>query len=260
MIVFASPVTLVLRLHRGAIRALPFVMAPAYRNSAPSHPRCLTLSDSVGEVQEERAPASSVVPRTPRARTEELVSAAQAGDARALEELLAVTTPPLLRAVRMLIGAERGADLEDVVQDVLLDLVDALASFRGESTFLHFAIRIAVRKTSVARRRAVSVRGWLERFHLGRAPLVHSPATPQDDTRASRRRALLRDVVADLPEAQAEALILRSVLGYSFDEVAATTGAPLNTVRSRLRLAKEALRRRIETDARFLELLDREEP
>jgi RNA polymerase sigma-70 factor (ECF subfamily) len=89
---------------------------------------------------------------------------------------------------------------------------------------------------------------------------VRLPATPQDDTRAARRRALLRDVVADLPEAQAEALILRSVLGYSFEEVAAATGAPLNTVRSRLRLAKEALRRRIETDARFLELLDREEP
>ncbi len=208
----------------------------------------------------ERAPASAVIPRTPRARAEELVSAAQAGDARALEELLAILTPALLRAVRMLIGPERSADLEDVVQDVLLDLVDALPSFRGESTVLHFAIRIAVRKTSVVRRRAVSVRGWLERFHLARAPLVRAPATPQDDTRAARRRALLRVVVADLPEAQAEALMLRSVLGYSFEEVAAATGAPLNTVRSRLRLAKEALRRRIERDAQFLELLEAEEP
>ena len=207
----------------------------------------------------EGAPASAVVPRTPRARAEELVIAAQAGDARALEELLAILTPALLRAVRMLIGAERSGDLEDVVQDVLLDLVDALPSFRGESTVLHFAIRIAVRKTSVVRRRAVSVRGWLERFHLGRAPLVRSPATPQDHTRAARRRALLRSVVADLPEAQAEALMLRTVLGYSFEEVAAATGAPLNTVRSRLRLAKEALRRRIETNAEFLELLEPED-
>ena len=65
-------------------------------------------------------------------------------------------------------------------------------------------------------------------------------------------------MLADLPSAQAEALVLRSVLGYSFEELAAATGSPVNTVRSRIRLAKEALRRRIETDARFFELLEPE--
>jgi RNA polymerase sigma-70 factor (ECF subfamily) len=36
------------------------------------------------------------------------------------------------------------------------------------------------------------------------------------------------------------------VLGWSLEEVASATGVPVNTVRSRVRLAKEALRRRIE--------------
>ena len=41
-------------------------------------------------------------------------------------------------------------------------------------------------------------------------------------------------------------------------EVADATGAPVNTVRSRLRLAKEALRHRIEKDPAFAELIGEE--
>jgi RNA polymerase sigma-70 factor (ECF subfamily) len=52
--------------------------------------------------------------------------------------------------------------------------------------------------------------------------------------------------LADLPSEQAEALAMRVVLGWSLKEIAVYGSVPLNTVRSRLRLAKEALRRRIE--------------
>ena len=44
-------------------------------------------------------------------------------------------------------------------------------------------------------------------------------------------------------------------LGHSIEEVAAAVGAPGNTVRSRIRLAKEALRARIDGDPRLAELL-----
>jgi DNA-directed RNA polymerase specialized sigma24 family protein len=48
---------------------------------------------------------------------------------------------------------------------------------------------------------------------------------------------------------------MRVVLGRSIEEIAQETDAPVNTVRSRLRLAKEALRLRIETDPSLGELL-----
>jgi RNA polymerase sigma-70 factor (ECF subfamily) len=57
---------------------------------------------------------------------------------------------------------------------------------------------------------------------------------------------LLRDVLAQIPPEQAETLSLRVVLGWSLAEIAETMGVPLNTVRSRLRLAKTALRTAIE--------------
>lgn len=73
---------------------------------------------------------------------------------------------------------------------------------------------------------------------------------------AARRTALLRELLYQIPEEQAEALALRVVLGWTLEEVASATGAPQNTVRSRVRLAKESLRRRIEADPVLRETLE----
>lgn len=203
----------------------------------------------------------STAPRSPRPvlrpgdaeRTEAVIAAARAGDPAALEELLAFLAPPLLRTVRALMGKTH-PDLEDVVQEVLIAVVDALPSFRGDCTLLHFAIRIATRRTTTARRRSRSILGWLETFGRKQEALDVGPVSPGDETIADRRRQLLRALLGEIPEAQAEALALRVALGHSIDEVAAITRAPTNTVRSRLRLAKEALRTRISADQRWAEL------
>src|SRR5438477_24159 len=98
-----------------------------------------------------RAPAVSDAERD-----EAVVVAARAGDPLAIEELLAMLGPSLLRAVRALMGPAH-PDLEDVVQDVLIAVVDALPSLRGDCTLLQFAIRIATRRTTTARRHSRSV-------------------------------------------------------------------------------------------------------
>jgi RNA polymerase sigma-70 factor (ECF subfamily) len=82
-----------------------------------------------------------------------------------------------------------------------------------------------------------------------------SAAQPHDDLVSHRRTDRLRELLAGIAPEQAETLTLRVVLGWSLPEVAAATGAPLNTVRSRIRLAKEALRSAIERDPRLTEEL-----
>jgi RNA polymerase sigma-70 factor (ECF subfamily) len=176
------------------------------------------------------------------------------GEGAAIEELIAELTPPLLRAVRAMLGPEH-PDVEDLVQEALIDVVDALPSFRGECTLLHFAIRIAARKTSTSKKRARAGRGFVDRFWRREAPLQPAVTNPRDASLVERRRRLLDALLAELPAAQAETMLLRSVLGYSLEEVAAMTRVPLNTVRSRMRLAKETLRRRIEADEQVRELL-----
>jgi len=49
------------------------------------------------------------------------------------------------------------------------------------------------------------------------------------------------------------------VLGWSLEEIASHAGVPINTVRSRIRLAKEAMRRRIEATRALREELTIEE-
>ena len=185
-----------------------------------------------------------------------LARTAAAGNAAALRTLVASVTPALLRAVRGVLGA-RHPDVEDVVQEAALAIVQALPGFRFESTVLHFSCRVAV-FTALAARRRFKVRG--EGLHDELSAVdeleVGGAERPDDHLAAARRRVLLRELCADLPDAQAEALILHVVLGFTIEEVADAAEVPANTVRSRLRLCKDALRTRIASDARLQELLE----
>lgn len=149
------------------------------------------------------------------------------------------------------------AELEDAAQEAMIGFVKALPSFRFESSVKHFACRVAVRSATVFNR----TRGRRGRADdLGRTAheLREPDASPLDETLAERRRALLTELCASLPPEQAEALNLRIVLGCTLKEVAEATGAPVNTVRSRLRLAKEGLRKAIDANPRLRAILEPE--
>src|SRR5882672_12886243 len=81
-----------------------------------------------------------------------LSRAAGLGDAHAIDTLLLSVTPAMLRAVRGVLGGDH-REIEDVLQESAIGLVGALKTFRGESTVLHFACRIAVLSALATRRR-----------------------------------------------------------------------------------------------------------
>lgn len=169
-----------------------------------------------------------------------LVRAAQEGDAAAVAALVTALTPTVLHVFRALWGTRR-PDIESRTRDALLAILAELPSWRGECTLLHFATRIAVRH---AVEPLAEPRSWFERLGLGRL----APPFSWRDALSDRRRAFLRAFFSELPGAQGEAMILRLSLGYSLQEIALVTTTPISTVRHRLRLAKEALRARIEAD------------
>lgn len=182
-----------------------------------------------------------------------LVLRAQQGEPDAINQVIGELAPGVLRALTVLLGRQY-PDLEDVTQDVLVAVLKALPEFRGESTLLHFAVRIAARKSVLVRRCNRSVLGWLEGFWRGEHPLRQGPASAHEELHGERQRSLLRLLLSELPDAQAEALLLRVVCGHSIEEISSITQTPFNTVRSRLRLAKEALRQRIEAEPALAEL------
>jgi RNA polymerase sigma-70 factor (ECF subfamily) len=188
-----------------------------------------------------------------------LARAAAGGDLASMRRLLEAVAPRVLRIARSVLGAGE-ADVEDVVQESLIALVRALPAYRGEASAMTYASRIAVRTAVAARHRLRSHRA--RQTALGADAVERDAVAPSAAALAAgeRRRTVLRELLAGLPDAQAESLALRFVLGASLEEVAEATGAPLNTVRSRLRLAKEALARRLEAEPELCALLGEEEP
>ena len=179
-----------------------------------------------------------------------LVRAAQVGDIAAIDAIIAVLTPTVLHVIRALWGTKR-EDVEAMTRDVLVCIVNALPSWRGDCTLLHFATRIAARRAvAAAPPLPLTWRDRLGMFGRGR---WMSP-TPWEEELAERRRDLLRTFFSELPEAQGETMVLRLALGYSLQEIALISKTPLAVVRNRLRLAKEALRARIEADPDWDEL------
>jgi RNA polymerase sigma-70 factor (ECF subfamily) len=181
-----------------------------------------------------------------------LARQAAAGNGLATGRLLRMLTPRLGSIVRAIMGASH-PDRDDALQVTLIGFVQALPSFRGECDPVGYAATIAVRSAVAARKRA-RVRGSREE-----AVVVESAdptASPGQQAEARRQQEILRELLAAIPTEQGETLAMRVVLGWSLEEIAAHTQVPVNTVRSRLRLAKEAMRRRIEADASLSEALE----
>jgi RNA polymerase sigma-70 factor (ECF subfamily) len=180
-----------------------------------------------------------------------------AGNDAAVQPLLEAVGPHVLRVVRAVLGSTH-AEAEDVVQDSLLGFLRALSAFRGDSSVMHFAARIAFRHALEARKRSRAVGGWLSEYQRLTEMGAAQPPLPSELVANDRRRAILGEMLVHLPKAQAEALLLRVVVGLSVSEIAADAGCPEETVRSRLRLAKNALRARIDADEGLRETLEDE--
>lgn len=176
------------------------------------------------------------------------------GRPAAVESLILQIGPHLLRTVRQVLGA-RHPDVEDVAQDSLLAVLRSLPDFRGESTFLHFAHRIALLTALAWRRRQLTrdkhtapaeTDEWLDAS-------VHS--SPHVDLLSQLRQQVVRSLLDELQPGIAEAMALHFVLGFTVDEIAAISSIPSNTVWSRLRLGKATLRQRLRRSPRLAELL-----
>jgi RNA polymerase sigma factor (sigma-70 family) len=191
-------------------------------------------------------PITPFVPSGPdaaRASSSE-VARAVAGDAAAMASLLRAVRPAIVGTARRILGAY-DADVDDAVQQTLIGFIHALPAYRGDAEPVAYAKAIAVRSALAIRRRLQSASARIAGEHDASALPTGDPS-PNDDALAGARRALLRQLLGEIPAEQAEALAMRAVLGWSLEEIAEQSGAPVNTVRSRLRLAKEALRRKIE--------------
>jgi RNA polymerase sigma factor (sigma-70 family) len=169
----------------------------------------------------------------------DLARTALLGDPLAVRQFLGAITPLVCRICRGVMGRHH-PDLEDAIQDCLVDVVRALPQFRFESDATHYVTKIALRRAISARQRARVRSTRLDTLDARDL----SFASFDDGTEA--RADLVRNLLDGLNQEQANVLRLRLMLGHSIGEIAGITGVSLNTVKTRLRLGKIQLRRRLE--------------
>lgn len=196
-----------------------------------------------------------------RTRPDELAPLARAaagGDPEAAATLVTRVAGSILRVVRKVLGP-RHADVDDVAQDAVIALLRALGTFRGDCTVERFAERVAL-LTALDARRKQRVRRSDPEGEPALAQLASDGRSPLATTVARRRRALVRNLLDQLPEVIAEALALHFIFDHTVDEIAAAAAVSPNTIWSRLRLGKQALRRKLAGDVRLADLMGDGEP
>jgi RNA polymerase sigma factor (sigma-70 family) len=181
-----------------------------------------------------------------------LVTGCRRGERDATATLLTAVGPSMLQMVRRVLGGSE-PDVEDVFQESLMALLKALPVFRGDCSTRHFGCRIATLTALKARRRK---HAGIQEVLAADDEDPSESADARDFALASCRRQILRQLLDELPGVQAEALVLHHIAGLTIEEIAGTLGAPAETVRSRLRLARTALRERAAADPSLIALLE----
>jgi RNA polymerase sigma-70 factor (ECF subfamily) len=133
--------------------------------------------------------------------------------------------------------AAPGVDADAAAHDTLLVVLRRRADLRPDAPILPWAWGITRRVLRGHARAA-----WLRRWIAGPPPEVPTASDPHQDYALVERARLVRGVLAALGAAQREVLVLCDVEERSRAEVAVLLGVPEGTVKSRLRLAREAFR------------------
>jgi RNA polymerase sigma-70 factor, ECF subfamily len=184
------------------------------------------------------------------ATDEELVALSQGGDSESFNQLILRWERPIYALAYRTIGREEEA--RDVCQETFLRAFRALPRFRGQAKFSSWLYRIALNLC----------RDWMRRER--RAPTIQPPedvdlmdlaaaAEPSEsiENLVARRdlTRLVEQAMAQLPEEQRTAIVLKEYHGLTFQEIADVVGCPLSTVKTRLYQGLTVLRRELAKSA-----------
>jgi RNA polymerase sigma-70 factor (ECF subfamily) len=137
----------------------------------------------------------------------------------------------------------READLMDVTQRVFVTAFLKLPEFEGRSALSSWLFGICQRLASDYRRSAPIRREVITDAAVFERAASEHPPGQESESRLLAARA--EEILQKIPEAQRLVFVLFEVEDMSGQEIAEALDISLGTVRSRLRLAREAFRREL---------------
>src|SRR4051812_7483665 len=133
-------------------------------------------------------------------------------------------------------------DARDAAQEALAKVCVRLKQFRGESQFSTWLHRLVLNTCVDAAERRQA------RVHEQLPDDMHAPpdGDPARAAGISELRRELCDALADVSPQQAQVVLLKDALGYSFEEIAEAAGMPVGTAKCHAHRGRARLSERLE--------------
>jgi len=206
-----------------------------------------------GQIElEQVAPATRVEAR-PQIEAQ-FIERLKRGDAAAFEILVNERSGEIYGLLYRL--TESSEEARDLTQETFLRAFQSIGHFRGESDLRTWIYRIAINQARNRwrwwrrRRRdvTVSIDAPQPNGQVSLAETLRSEngTNPETDALAHERERALRKALSSLKRVYREAVVLRDIEGFAYEEIAVALDISVGTVKSRLARGRQELRRKLE--------------
>ena len=184
---------------------------------------------------------------------DEFIERLKRREAAAFEDLVAQRSGEIYGLLFRL--TENGEEARDLTQETFLRAFQNIDRFRGEADVRTWIYRIAINQARNRsrwwrrRRRDATVSLDATFGESGQSisgKLAEPSQNPEQQTLARERELALRGSLQRLALAYRETVILRDIEGFTYEEIAATLGINVGTVKSRLARGRQELRKKLE--------------
>jgi len=133
------------------------------------------------------------------------------------------------------------ADALDASQEVFVAVFRKAASFRHQSAFTTWLYRLTVNACNDHARRRSRLPQPVEAVDVAPGGPQGTGSAGSDAISGADDRIAIAGAIATLPLEQRTAVVMRDLLGLSYEEIAEATGSAVGTVKSRISRARGAL-------------------
>ena len=207
-----------------------------------------------GQVDLEQAAPAALTDVRPPAEAQ-FIERLKRGDEAAFEKLVNERSGEIFGLLYRL--TENSEEARDLTQETFLRAFQSIIHFRGESDLRTWIYRIAINQARNRwrwwrrRRRDVTVSIDAPEIGNGRLGLVSTLRSrnvkdPEQDALESERERALKKALSSLRRVYREAVVLRDIEGFAYEEIATALDISIGTVKSRLARGRQELRRKLE--------------
>ena len=175
-----------------------------------------------------------------------LMKAAQGGDAEAYTTLMHELAVRLRQIVRHRRAFLEHADIEDLVQDILLSVHAVRATYDSARPFIPWLLAITRNRLADGARRHARV--GVHEVPLDDLEVTFSSESTNTLSEDYGDPAALRQAIAGLPAGQRNAIEMLKLREMSLKEAAAASGTSIGALKVATHRAMDALRRKLKRD------------